>query len=54
MFFTRMAPSYLVDVRIIASQVPLRVLHKALVLCVSAIGSADSFVKQVQKVLFIS
>ncbi|KAK4275447.1 hypothetical protein QN277_018529 [Acacia crassicarpa] len=50
MFFTRMDPSYLIDVRKINSKVPLRVLHKALVLCVSAIGSADSFVKQVQKI----
>ncbi|XP_028796755.1 probable tetraacyldisaccharide 4'-kinase, mitochondrial [Neltuma alba] len=48
-FFTRMDPSYLIDVRTINSKVPLRVVHKALALCVSAIGSADSFVKQVQK-----
>ncbi|XP_054790531.1 probable tetraacyldisaccharide 4'-kinase, mitochondrial isoform X1 [Prosopis cineraria] len=48
-FFTRMDPSYLFDVRIINSKISLRALHDAHVLCVSAIGSADSFVKQVQK-----
>ncbi|KAF7815838.1 pentatricopeptide repeat-containing protein [Senna tora] len=49
MFFTKMDPSYLFDVGVINSKIPLRALHEALVLCVSAIGSADSLVKQIQK-----
>lgn len=52
MFLTRMDPSHIFDVENINSKIPLRVLHEALVLCVSAIGSADSFVKQIQKVFF--
>ncbi|KAI4354512.1 hypothetical protein L6164_003365 [Bauhinia variegata] len=48
-FFTRMDPSYLFDVGIINSKMPLTALHKAVVLCVSAIGSADSFVQGIQK-----
>lgn len=49
-FFTRMAPSYLFEVGNINSKIPLTAVCNAVVLCVSAIGSANAFVQSLQKV----
>ncbi|KAK7316774.1 hypothetical protein RJT34_00485 [Clitoria ternatea] len=48
-FLTKMDPTYLFEVGIINAKIPLTLLQKATVLCVSAIGSAEPFVKQIQK-----
>lgn len=45
-----MVPKYLVDVKNDRSHVALEALHDATVLCVSAIGSADAFVKNIEMV----
>lgn len=49
-FFTKMDPTYLFEVGTINAKIPLTALHEATILCVSAIGSAEPFVKQIQKV----
>lgn len=49
-FFTRMAPSHFFDVRNFDSKKPLEALCKTIVLCVSAIGSANAFVQGMKKV----
>ncbi|XP_027931189.1 probable tetraacyldisaccharide 4'-kinase, mitochondrial [Vigna unguiculata] len=48
-FFTKMDPTYLFEVGTINAKIPLTALHETTVLCVSAIGSAEPFVKQIQK-----
>lgn len=48
-FFTKMDPTYLFEVGNINSKIPLTALHEATILCVSAIGSADPFVKRIQE-----
>ncbi|KAK2387204.1 tetraacyldisaccharide 4'-kinase family protein [Trifolium repens] len=48
-FFTKMDPTYLFEVGNINSKIPLTALHEAIILCVSAIGSADPFVKRIQE-----
>ncbi|XP_017409342.1 probable tetraacyldisaccharide 4'-kinase, mitochondrial [Vigna umbellata] len=48
-FFTKMDPTYLFEVGTINAKIPLTALHEATTLCVSAIGSAEPFVKQIQK-----
>lgn len=48
-FFTRMAPLYLFEVGNINSKIPLTAVCNAVILCVSAIGSANSFVQSLQK-----
>lgn len=50
-FFTRMAPSHFFDVRNINSKKPLTALSNTIILCVSAIGSANAFVQGMKKVL---
>lgn len=49
-FFTRMAPSHFFDVRNFDSKKPLEALCNTVVLCVSAIGSANAFVQAMKKV----
>lgn len=49
-FFTRMAPSHFFDVRNFNSKKPLEALCNTIVLCVSAIGSANAFVQGMKKV----
>lgn len=49
-FFTKMDPTYLFELGNINSKIPLTALHEAAILCVSAIGSADPFVKRIQEV----
>ncbi|KAJ1441350.1 Tetraacyldisaccharide 4-kinase [Sesbania bispinosa] len=49
MFLTKMDPTYLFEVGIINAKIPLTALHSATILCVSAIGSAEPFVKRIQK-----
>jgi len=49
-FFTKMDPTYLFEVGNINSKILLTALHEATILCVSAIGSADPFVKRIQEV----
>ncbi|KAL9319823.1 hypothetical protein ACSQ67_011662 [Phaseolus vulgaris] len=53
-FFTKMDPTYLFEVGTINAKITLTALHEATVLCVSAIGSAEPFVKQIQKVFLHS
>ncbi|XP_039170718.1 probable tetraacyldisaccharide 4'-kinase, mitochondrial [Eucalyptus grandis] len=48
-FFTKMAPSYFFEVVNMNSIIPLEAVSNNVVLCVSAIGSADAFVKSVEK-----
>lgn len=52
-FLTKMDPTYLFEVGIINAKIPLTALHEATVLCISAIGSAESFVKRIQKVFLL-
>ncbi|KFK39356.1 hypothetical protein AALP_AA3G234100 [Arabis alpina] len=47
-FYSRMVPKYLFDVKKAMSRVALEALRDATVLCVSAIGSADAFVKSIR------
>ncbi|XP_020973064.1 probable tetraacyldisaccharide 4'-kinase, mitochondrial isoform X2 [Arachis ipaensis] len=49
LFFSKMDPTYLFEVGNTNANIPLTALHKATILCVSAIGSAESFVKKIQK-----
>lgn len=49
-FFTKMDPTYLFEVGNINSKIPSTALHEAAILCVSAIASADSFVKRIHEV----
>jgi tetraacyldisaccharide 4'-kinase len=53
-FFTKMDPTYLFEVGNINSKIPLTALHEAIILCVSAIGSADPFVKRIQEVFLLN
>ncbi|KAJ0046141.1 hypothetical protein Pint_04106 [Pistacia integerrima] len=48
-FFTRMAPSCFFEVGNVNSEVPLRTVCNAVLLCVSAIGSADAFAQGLEK-----
>ncbi|KAK7387097.1 hypothetical protein VNO78_27603 [Psophocarpus tetragonolobus] len=48
-FLTKMDPIYFFEVGTINAKIPLTALHEATILCVSAIGSAEPFVKQIQK-----
>lgn len=45
-----MAPAYFFEVANMDSVIPLEAVSNNVVLCVSAIGSADAFVKSVEKV----
>ncbi|GMJ10314.1 lipid X K [Hibiscus trionum] len=47
-FYTRMAPSYFFELRNISTKMHLEAMHDAVVICVSAIGSPDSFVQAVE------
>ncbi|XP_009123940.1 probable tetraacyldisaccharide 4'-kinase, mitochondrial isoform X2 [Brassica rapa] len=49
-FYSKMVPKYLFDVKNDRSHVALEALHDATVLCVSAIGSADAFVENIEMV----
>ncbi|ONI13333.1 hypothetical protein PRUPE_4G215900 [Prunus persica] len=49
-FFTKMDPCYFFDVGNVNSRKPLRDLSNSIVLCVSAIGSSNAFVKGVEKI----
>lgn len=49
-FYSKMVPKYLFNVKNDRSHVALEALHDATVLCVSAIGSAEAFVKSIGKV----
>ena len=49
-FYSKMVPKYLFDVKNARSHVALEALRCASVLCVSAIGSADAFVKSIEMV----
>lgn len=50
-FYTRMTPSHFFEVANINSKFPLGALCNAIILCVSAIGSASAFVNAMEKVL---
>lgn len=49
-FFTRLAPSCFFNVKDCDTKLPLRVMHNMVILCVSAIGSANAFVWAIEKV----
>ncbi|XP_011048310.1 PREDICTED: probable tetraacyldisaccharide 4'-kinase, mitochondrial isoform X4 [Populus euphratica] len=49
-FFTRMSPSHFFEVGNINTRIPLDILCNGVVLCVSAIGSANAFVQGIKKV----
>ncbi|XP_040990450.1 probable tetraacyldisaccharide 4'-kinase, mitochondrial isoform X1 [Juglans microcarpa x Juglans regia] len=49
-FYTRMTPSNFFEVSNINSKLPLGVLCNAIILCVSAIGSANAFVNAIEKI----
>ncbi|KAL6202083.1 hypothetical protein ACLB2K_025794 [Fragaria x ananassa] len=49
-FFTKMDPCYLFNVGYATSRKPVEDLSNTIVLCVSAIGSANSFAKGIQKI----
>ncbi|KAB2603996.1 tetraacyldisaccharide 4'-kinase [Pyrus ussuriensis x Pyrus communis] len=49
-FFTKMDPCFFSDVGNVNSRKPLTALSNSIVLCVSAIGSADAFVKGMEKI----
>jgi len=53
-FLTKLDPTYLFEVGTINAKIPLTALHETNILCVSAIGSAEPFVKQIQKVFLLS
>ncbi|TKY46903.1 tetraacyldisaccharide 4'-kinase [Spatholobus suberectus] len=48
-FLTKMDPTYLFEMGSINAKIPMTALREATILCVSAIGSAEPFVKQIQK-----
>ncbi|KAG8637012.1 hypothetical protein MANES_15G070387v8 [Manihot esculenta] len=48
-FFARMSPSHFFEVGNINFRIPLDVIQDAIVLCVSAIGSANAFVQGIEK-----
>ncbi|XP_011048307.1 PREDICTED: probable tetraacyldisaccharide 4'-kinase, mitochondrial isoform X1 [Populus euphratica] len=48
-FFTRMSPSHFFEVGNINTRIPLDILCNGVVLCVSAIGSANAFVQGIKK-----
>ncbi|KAF2314188.1 hypothetical protein GH714_023944 [Hevea brasiliensis] len=48
-FFTRMSPLHFFEVGNINFRIPLDVIQDAIVLCVSAIGSANAFVQGIEK-----
>jgi tetraacyldisaccharide 4'-kinase len=50
-FYTRMTPSHFFEVANINSKLSLEALCDAIILCVSAIGSANAFVNAMEKVL---
>uniref|UniRef100_A0A2N9HJV3 tetraacyldisaccharide 4'-kinase n=1 Tax=Fagus sylvatica TaxID=28930 RepID=A0A2N9HJV3_FAGSY len=49
-FFTRMTPSYFFEVANINSKLPLGALCNTIILCLSAIGSANAFVAAMEKI----
>lgn len=51
-FFTKMDPCYLFNVGNATSRKPVEDLSNTIVLCVSAIGSANAFAKGIEKVSF--
>ncbi|CAL0301823.1 unnamed protein product [Lupinus luteus] len=48
-FLTKMDPTYLFEVGVMSAKISFTAIHKATILCLSAIGSAESFVKRIQK-----
>lgn len=52
-FYTRMTPSYFFELRNISKKMHLGAVLNAVVLCVSAIGSPDAFVRAMEKVLLL-
>ncbi|XP_017638825.1 probable tetraacyldisaccharide 4'-kinase, mitochondrial isoform X4 [Gossypium arboreum] len=49
-FYTRMTPSYFFELRNISTKMHLGAVLDAVVLCVSAIGSPDAFVRAMEKI----
>ncbi|XP_022848440.1 probable tetraacyldisaccharide 4'-kinase, mitochondrial isoform X3 [Olea europaea var. sylvestris] len=48
-FFTKMAPSHFLRVGNMSSRIPLNVVDNKIVLCVSGIGFADSFIQRIEE-----
>lgn len=53
-YFTRMAPSCFFEVENVNSEIPLTTVCNSVLLCVSAIGSADAFAQGLRKVFLQS
>lgn len=52
-FFSEMAPSHFFKVESVDSSIPLTEIYRTLVLCVSAVGCANTFVRKIEKVLIL-
>lgn len=52
-FFSRMAPSHFFRVGNVSRKMSLSAINNAVILCVSAIGSANAFVDSVKKVIIL-
>ena len=51
-FYSRLAPSHIFEVKQPLLKLPLNVLNDKIVLCVSAIGCPDAFIHIVREVLY--
>lgn len=49
-FFSEMAPSHFFKVESVDSSIPLTEIYRTLVLCVSAVGCANTFVRKIEKI----
>lgn len=49
-FFTRLVPSYFIEVKNPQAKLPLSIVNTMAVLCVSGIGFPDAFVQAISKV----
>jgi tetraacyldisaccharide 4'-kinase len=53
-FYSRLAPSHIFEVKQPLQRLPLNVLKDKIVLCVSAIGCPDAFIHTVKEVHFFA
>ena len=51
-FYSRLVPSHIFEVKKPLRKIPLNVLNDKIVLCVSAIGCPDAFIHIVREVLY--
>lgn len=53
-YYAKMTPSHLFSVGKVFCELPLAAIHNRTILCLSAIGCADSFVRSIEKVFYCS